>query len=132
MRTSQIRIQRAVERLDYTNARAEKSDGQWEVHATNPLEEKPVCWSQLGTSAQSALAFVATIPAVPSFYLCGYSYSCRKCEHHGKPLGYTEKSTGDFMHRCVKCKNTWVATIAAEQEAHAKEIMREALKGFAE
>lgn len=119
-----------MERIGYTNAQAEKLEGQWSVRANNPLEEKSVYWSQIGSSVQQALAAVATIPSVPRYYLCGHSFSCRTCAHYGQPIGYTENGTGNFMHRCVKCKSTWIAQTASEQEVHAKEIMNEALYEF--
>lgn len=120
-------LTRKLEKMGYTTPNVTKLDKVWTAVAFDPLNEIEVKFDNLGTSLRSAAFTLDHLPVVPDHYVCAYPCTCQACGIVGKPTGYRDKATGDFLQRCRSCANTWVAMTAAEQEEQAKAIMDEAL-----
>jgi hypothetical protein len=121
-------LARKLEKMGYTQSVAVKVDGVWMATSFDPLNEVEVKFDQLGASLNAAILKLSALPTVPKHYICGHSVKCKVCGVVDKPTGYTERTSGDFMHRCRSCGGAWVAMTAAEQEVQAKAWMDEAIE----
>lgn len=114
--------------MGYTHASANKLNGIWTANGFDPLNEAGVIFENLGTSMDAAIIALRSYPAIPKHYVCGHHFTCTKCGVIDKPTGYSEPVSGNFMHRCRSCANTWVAVTLSEQEEQAEAWMEEALE----
>lgn len=121
-------LARKLEKMGYTKPIVVKADKTWTATAFDPLNEIEAKFDQLGTSLDAAVLKLCQLPPVPNHYICGHWFTCQACGVVDKPTGYRERASGNFMHRCRSCANTWVAMTAAEQEEQAKAIMDEAVE----
>lgn len=126
---SSRKLENKLKSAGFTKITVSKIAGNWEAKVYDPLEQLEINVSQLGSSVASALVAIAKIKPVPKYYVCGHSFACESCNRHMYPIGYTESTTGNFMHRCQICHSTWIAMTAEEQEEQARLIMNDALYG---
>lgn len=123
------KLENKLKAAGFTKVAVSKVSGHWEAKAYDPLEQLEVTFNQLGSSVASALIAITKVKPVPKHYICGHSFACESCNRYIYPIGYTESTTGNFMHRCQTCRFTWIALTAEEQEEQARAIMNDALYG---